>query len=619
MLRRFLPAALALLCAAPLHAAPAAPAAIFDFATPSAALRLGGEHASLAADAAERTAQGEALRRLTFAPDAAPRLRLTPARGHWDWAQASALSLRVQNAMDWALTLEVRIESADGQVLTSRIALPAGPAQELLIPLRATSPLEQGMRAAPPMPWTDGEQRTLLASRVEGGLDARRVSAVSLVLDHPDAAQSILLGRLALRRDRALERAAYTGIIDAYGQYSRGQWPEKVASDAELRSDAAREDAELRAWLAARPAQDRFGGWLGTQLRASGFFRTEKRGGRWLLVSPEGHPFFSLGVNAVTPRQSATYVEGREAMFAALPATDGPFGGYYGSDDSRRDTGASRGRAFDHGRWFDFYRANLQRRYAEPRCSSAAPAGAAAAAVCSAFDARRWTTHTLDRLQAWGFNTIGNWSDAALVETRRVPYTLPLLISGDYAVVSTGFDLWGGMPDPFDPRFAAAAERAVQVASRGHRDDPWLIGYFADNELAWVGSGDPLQARYALALGTLRLGPESPAKRAFVGQLRGKYASARQLAEAWGIALADWNALEGAGFQAPLPQEGHPAIEEDLQRFQRLYADSYFRTVAAALEAQAPNHLLLGGRFAGTTPEAVASCAQYCDVLSFNF
>ncbi len=32
----------------------------------------------------------------------------------------------------------------------------------------------------------------------------------------------------------------------------------------------------------------------------------------------------------------------------------------------------------------------------------------------------------------------------------------------------------------------------------------------------------------------------------------------------------------------------------------------------------APNHLLLGGRFAVSTPEAITSCARYCDLLSFN-
>ncbi len=33
----------------------------------------------------------------------------------------------------------------------------------------------------------------------------------------------------------------------------------------------------------------------------------------------------------------------------------------------------------------------------------------------------------------------------------------------------------------------------------------------------------------------------------------------------------------------------------------------------------APNHLLLGGRYAVSTPEAVKACAEFCDVLSFNF
>ncbi len=609
MLRPVLYAVLSLLLGGPLHAAPLP---LFDFASPGPAVALATDNAALAAGAAELTAQGEALRRVTFAAGDMASLRLTPLAGSWDWSAASALSLRLQSAMDWALTLDVKIESADGQVLSSRIALPSGPAQELLVPLQAGSPRGQGMRAAPPMPWGEGERRTLLATQVDGRLDRSRVVAVTLSLDHPNAPQSLLLGRVGVRSEADLQQAAYAGIVDGYGQFSRGQWPEKIASDAQLREAAVTENLLLQRWLAERPRQDRFGGLLdGPSFAASGFFRTEKRDGRWYLVTPDGHPFYSLGVNAISAVQSATYVEGREAMFAELPAPGSALAAYYGVGDSRRGTGASRDLGFAHGRWFDFYRANLRRSYGAPACSGAPE--------CGDFDSPRWTVHTLERLQAWGFNTIGNWSDATLVDARRVPYTLPLLIAGNFATVSTGLDLWGGMPDPFDPRFAEAAERAVRVASAGHADDPWLIGYFADNELAWIGIGEPLRARYALALGSLRLGPESPAKRAFVEQLRGRYATAQELATAWGIALADWSVLEGAGFAAPLPEAGHPAIEEDLQRFQRLYADTYFRIVAEQLAAQAPNHLLLGGRFAGTIPEAVDACARHCDVLSFNF
>lgn len=67
-----------------------------------------------------------------------------------------------------------------------------------------------------------------------------------------------------------------------------------------------------------------------------------------------------------------------------------------------------------------------------------------------------------------------------------------------------------------------------------------------------------------------------------------------------------------------MPSLEHPEIEADFQYFQKTFADAYFKTISDALKWHAPNQLLLGGRYAVSTPEAVASCAQYCDVLSFN-
>ncbi len=656
MIRRSLPSVFALLFAAPSFAAPAEQQTLFNFVSPTDVVQVTTQNANLPALTAELAAEGEPLRRITFNPSDNPSLRLTPQAGQWDWSQANVMSLRIQSAMDWALTLDVRIESSDGKVLTSRIALPAGPAQTLLVPLHATSPRARGMRAGPPMPWTNNAQRLLLADTVEGELDASQVTAVSLSLSHPDAAQSILLGRFGVRAGDETEKALFTGIVDAYGQYTRGQWPEKINSDAQLKSAAAKEKSQLQDWLAKRPKQDRFGGLLGgPEFEAKGFFRTEKRDDRWYLVTPEGHPFYSLGVNAVSTEHSATYVEGRESMFGALPTEGEPLAVYYGSSDHHSDTGAAKGRNFDRGRWFDFYSANLQRTYSEQPCAeeisaptapaaaadvteqaieqsteqaqatpepaAIAPAVAAKVAQCptKGFDRERWTNHTLERLQAWGFNTVGNWSEPALGAEKRVPYTIPLSISGDYKTISTGLDWWGGMPDPFDPRFAMATERAVAIAARDHRDDPWLVGFFADNELGWAGPGDDLKARYALAYGTLRLTTDVPAKRAFLKLLRDKYRNQQGLSKAWGIELPAWELMEDPGFEAPLPNPEHPAIEQDFQRFQRLFADTYFKTIADALNWHAPNHLLLGGRFAASTPEAVASCAQYCDVLSFNF
>jgi hypothetical protein len=97
-----------------------------------------------------------------------------------------------------------------------------------------------------------------------------------------------------------------------------------------------------------------------------------------------------------------------------------------------------------------------------------------------------------------------------------------------------------------------------------------------------------------------------------------KYGDALRLGVAWGIGVTRWEALEQAGFQAPLPSEAHQAIAQDYSAWLRAYADRYFRTVAQALRRHDPHHLFLGGRFAVRTPEAVAACAQWCDVVSIN-
>ena len=150
-------------------------------------------------------------------------------------------------------------------------------------------------------------------------------------------------------------------------------------------------------------------------------------------------------------------------------------------------------------------------------------------------------------------------------------------------------------------------------------DDPWLVGYFVDNELAW-GRGwstDPRE-HYALAIGTLGRGPESPAKSAFVAQLIETYHEPERLAEAWGIPLSSWDGLRGAGFALPTASLDHPAVIRDLAAFTRRFAEAYYRAVGEALHRHDPNHLYLGSRFAWRTPEVVEACARWCDVVSFN-
>lgn len=612
MIRRTLPVVFSLLFSAPLLAGQQT---LFSFVRPASVVNVVTQDANLPQYNAEQTAEGEVLRRVVFNPVAQPTLRLAPQGAAWDWSAGQALTLRLQSGMDWALTVDVTVQSSDGRTLTTRIDLPAGPAQTVMIPLKASSPLSQGMRAGPPMPWTFEGQRLLLTSS-EGAVDLAQVTSISLSIPGPKVAQSLLIEKVGLQDDDQAFKAAYSELIDAYGQSTRARWPEKIIGDEQLKAADNREQAQLKAWLAERDKLklDTYGGLLaGPAFEAKGFFRTEKRDGRWYLVTPDGHPFYSLGVNAVAADGGRTYVAGREGMFKGLPGEGDAMTAFYGEGNNDDGNASSQGRGFKQGRWFDFYAANLQRTYGKPcpQDGTACPA--------PALDAQRWQAHTLDRLQAWGFNTLGNWSDPALGQARRLPYTLPLSIVGDYASISTGMDWWGRMPDPFDPRFAMATERAVAIAARDHRDDPWLIGYFADNELAWAAPGDDPKARYGLAYGTLRLTTDVPAKRAFLKQLRDKYRNQQGLSKAWGIELTAWELMEDPGFEAPLPNPEHPEIERDYQYFQQVFAETYFKTISDALKWHAPNHLLLGGRYAVSTPEAVQACARFCDVLSFNF
>jgi hypothetical protein len=547
----------------------------------------------------EHDSRGTPLQRYAFQPSGQPQLVIAPANGAWNWAGQGALQIQVQNAMAWAVTLVVDIDgAAPGQHLHAEVGLPAGPAQTLIVPLHATSPRSFGMQVGPPMPFDEHGRAMFVATKVEGSIDLAQVRAVRLSMPAPQAAQQLLLGNVESVAGDAALQSAYRGIVDQWGQYTRGQWPEKVASDAALRAAHVQEQRTLAAQLAQRHGLDVYGGREAMALTRTGWFHTQKANGRWWLVTPEGHAFFSLGVNAVAADNSRTYVQGRESMFVNLPLDQAPWHTFYGLSDSRdAERGASAGLGANRGRWFDFYEANLYRA-----------TGADWLTI--------WRRRTLDRLQAWGFNTIGNWSDDALGKMHRVAYTLPIYINGTFGNVSSGFDYWGRMPDPLDPRFAQAAEHAVASATGHARTDPWLLGYFADNELAWAGIGP--QGRWGLAIGTLRGEARSDAKQAFIAMLKKKYGEPAKLAAAWGIALADWSALNATNFAAPAPDETHPAIAEDYSAWLRDYADTYFGIVAAAIHRHDPHHLFLGGRFAVNTPEAVASCARYCDAISFN-
>ncbi len=621
----------------PIADARAAPVADPSALDPAVEMRLEGVTAGTPASDGFRPMRFEPQRRTGTAAAPAPgpsspTLTVAPRAGSWDWSSARALKVHVHNAMPWAVTLRFAIRDLDGSQLAGAVGLPPGPAQTLAIPLRATQPREWGMLAGPPMPWTRSGERIYVATSVEGQLMTGKVASVSFEIPRPDSPQTLRVGKLYTETQRDDVHDAYEGIVDAFGQFTRADWPGKVGHEDQLRAAGANEDRLLVNGRPAtrdqfprdRPTRDRpiddrlaperYGGLQaaeGRRLPVTGFFQVQKvsqPGGpdRWWLVTPDGQRFYSLGVNAVRMTGDQTIVEGREFMYTALPPAGDRLERFYGRHDSHSvlgaDAGAQRGRGFATGRTYDFYRANLMRRDGD------------------AWEAR-WLERTPGRLRDWGFNTIGNWSEPVLTLRARIPYVASLHTDGEYSRLSGGQDWWGRAPDPFDPRFAQALKQAVEHA-RPQRHDAFLIGWFVDNEIAW-GDGnarDP-RARYAIAYSALRgdaRDPNAHAKRAFIEQLRQKYGQVEAFANAWGLAIVDWNELDAPMVAAPAPDRQRPAIAEDLSAFLALHADSYFRQVAQALKAVDPNHLYLGVRFSSRTPEALAACARWCDVVSFN-
>ena len=167
---------------------------LFNFVKPMAVVTVTTQNADLPSATAEATPEGEILRRVNFNPAPQPTLRLAPSNGSWDWSQADSVSLRIQNAMDWAITLEVEIEGVTGAPgLRASIALPPGPAQTLLIPLHAIAPEDFGMRAGVPMPVTQDGQRLLLWFAVA-------MAAVAIAMFLPKSAE----GDPGVRLDRGL-------------------------------------------------------------------------------------------------------------------------------------------------------------------------------------------------------------------------------------------------------------------------------------------------------------------------------------------------------------------------------------------------------------------------------
>lgn len=588
MTRRFTEWALALLTLA----GPGTPPARADNAMPPLAPSYLATAQGRGGTTLASVATGHWGQKITFAPTEWPNAWWSAGEGKaWDWSRTPTLAFDVSNPGPEPINFSIRVDDdpkADGTVhcVTAGGMLLPGKSGAFFLDLHASddSMGTYGMRGGPPAPGHEG-----MTALIGGGkIDPAHIVAFQIFLHQPPAPRTLVVSNLRLLPS-PLAAGRYTAIVDAFGQYARADWPGKVHDAAEFSQRRVAEQKSLAA-SPALPGRDEYGGWAnGPNLPATGFFATTKRNGKWWLVTPSGHLFLSFGINAMTLWED-TIVHPRDEMFLSLPAVGDPLAKHFGTANFVL-YGPNKS-----GKTFDFYAANLDRKY-----------GADYEAA--------WLDTSLARLKSWGFNTVANWSDDRLAAAKKVPYTATLGIGGSHARIASGSDYWGKMHDPFDPQFAVDCANSFRDKATKTKDDPWCLGYFIDNELSWGGGGGPDGGRYGLAYGALAAEATAPAKQAFLAQLRAKYDTIDKLNAAWGTTLANWDALNASYTASKTP---NTALTADLSAFCLAFAKQYFTVVRDALRRYDTHHLYLGCRFAWRTPEAEQAAAQVCDVVSFN-
>jgi hypothetical protein len=227
----------------------------------------------------------------------------------------------------------------------------------------------------------------------------------------------------------------------------------------------------------------------------------------------------------------------------------------------------------------------------------------------------KWAAVATDRLKAWNFNLLGAGCSESC-RYRGLAHTEFLSLGSGYAAFDPLVKQvhWTGFPNVFSPRWEQWCDKAAWRACRPHRDDPWLFGYFLDNELEWWGkTGQDV----GLALEAAKLPPDNPAKQALVNLLRAKYHHLASLNQAWGASYSSWQELATA---PELTARHREAQRQDFLAFVALAAERYFQVACQAVRRHDPNHMILGCRFAGDAPPGVWEAAgKYCDIVSFNY
>lgn len=559
----------------------AEPRVLFDFKQPSQLERVATSDSRITR---VPSGQGQVLRVETGHAQSWPGVTLKAEDGAWNLDPFTTLTVSARNAGSNSLTLFCRVDNAgaDGtkNCLNGSATLAPGGSGVIRVDLRRFGEDRLGGKLL-------GMRGYPARAGGTGTIDASRVTQVLVFVSKPDRDHVFEVsavhasGEFAPPTAKVTDADPYFPLIDTFGQYRHRDWTGKVRSLDDLRHRQSGEVAEIT----VKPGPQDWDEWGGMQsgpsLKATGYFRVEKHGGKWWLVDPAGHLFWSHGVDCVRMTEF-TVVTGRETWFEDFPGNRPEFESLFQTQGHilKGDFAGQTPRGFAFGA------ANLMRKHGT--------------------DWRKLSaSHVHKRLRSWGLNTIGNWSDEEVRRMRVTPY-VDTVTTGAARRIEGSEGYWGKFPDPFDPSFRESLKRGMAGRKGRSAGDPWCIGFFSDNEIAW---GDET----SLALASLQSPANQAAKRAFLTRLQATHGTIAALNEAWGTSHASWEAL----LESRVAPDRSRA-REDLLAFTTEVAEAYFRTARETIREAAPDQLFLGCRFAWVNARAAAVAARHCDVVSYN-
>ncbi|GIO43330.1 beta-galactosidase [Paenibacillus apis] len=283
-----------------------------------------------------------------------------------------------------------------------------------------------------PLQYLDGQtlfgprRPGILKTVVKGNrisLDRLKAFAISQPPSHRQT--TLAIKNVRLSREEPVINTEHAFLIDDLGQYTGKDWLGKTkhAEASQQYLESLREEA--RQFL--QRYTDSYYGTETIRFEATGYFRLERVGDCYWLVTPDGYGFFSSGLDCVTP-QSPGPVNNEGAM---------------------RDYPVENLRSAFGQEWYD-----------------------------------AWSDITKYRLIRWGINTIAAWSDLDFARKSKIPYVVML---NQFPATTT--PIYRDFPDVFSEEYRERSVNYARQLHE-YRDDSWLIGYFMSNEPNWAFVND---------------------------------------------------------------------------------------------------------------------------------